>query len=123
MPELSGQTRPGKMDIDVRIVRPGSAIQNRHGCPKCPDRLDRTSWTLRGPNCLARVGRTNWTSMSELSGQARPDKIDIDAQVSEQARPDKLDTVMSELSGQARADKLDMDVRIVQAGSAEQNGN
>ena len=103
MSELSGRASPGKLDIDVRIVRPGSAGQNGHGCPNCPGRL----------------GRARWTSMSELSGQARPDKIDIDAQVSEQARPDKLDTVMSELSGQARADKLDMDVRIVQAGSAE----
>jgi hypothetical protein len=107
MSKLSGQARPEKMDTDVRIVRPGSAGQTGHGCP----------------NCLGRRGRAKWTSMSELSGQARPDKIDIDAQVSEQARPDKLDTVMSELSGQARADKLDMDVRIVQAGSAEQNGN
>jgi hypothetical protein len=30
MSELSGQAGPGKMDIDVRIVRQGSAGKNGH---------------------------------------------------------------------------------------------
>ena len=44
--ELSGQARPGKLDMDVRIVRAGLAGQNGHECPNCPAGLGRTKWTL-----------------------------------------------------------------------------
>ena len=65
MSELSGRASPSKLDIDVRIVRPGFAGQTGHGCPNCP----------------ASLGRTKWTWMSELSGRAWPDKMDMNVRI------------------------------------------